>query len=112
MPCWDEPLERACHELIVEICDEASPRARREAAWRALLVHVAPHVAGWAASSPGLRRCGLTSADEGRSVLVGVRSRLSARGFENLSGYLARRRAAGDDDEETALLEGVARLAG
>lgn len=109
MLLWDE---RACHQLVVEICDDSLPRGQREAAWRALLVRVAPHIEAWAQSSPVLRRCGLTSADEARSVLVGVLSRLSARSFENLRAYLARRRAPEEDEEETALVEGVARLAG
>ncbi len=113
MQGWDGPFEKECHRLVVEVCDATLPAARRDAAWRELLVRVAPHVEAWAAASPVQRRVGLATPDDVRAVLVGVLSRMSARSFENLRGYLARQRPAPEDDEEeAALVEGLVRLAG
>lgn len=83
---------------------------QRQVAWRELMGKVAPHIEKWAASSPVLRRCGLTSEDEVRTVLVNVLSRINAKGFENLRGYLERRPVVAEEEDETALVEGIVRL--
>lgn len=107
---WDGPFEDECHRLVDRICDGGAPDDARNAAWRALLVQIAPHIEAWAAQSAVLRRCGLRSEDEVRSVLVGVMARMSARRFANLHAYRSQQPAPPEDDAEAALVEGIVRL--
>lgn len=107
---WDGPFEGECHRLVQRLCDGREPDDARNAAWRALLVAVAPHVELWATQSAVLRRCGLGAEDEVRSVLVGVMARMSAQGFANLHAYLSQQPATADDDVDAALVEGLVRL--
>ena len=108
---WDEPFEDECHRLVDRLCDGRVADDARNTAWRSLLVLVAPHIEAWAAQSAVLRRCGLGSEDEVRSVLVGVMTRMSARSFANLHAYLDQQPAPADDDVEATIVEGIVRLA-
>ncbi len=110
MTAWDAAFERACHRLVEEVCGGASAVAR-DRAWQALLTRVAGHVERWAATSPSLRRVGLTGEDEPRAVLVDVIDRLCHRDFANLRAYLARQAPDADEQAETDLVLGLARLA-
>jgi|GEM_PF-4706164 len=107
---WDAAFETECHHVVVAICTDSASEKQRQAAWRALMGKVAPHIEKWAGASPVLRRCGLSSEDEVRTVLVNVLSRLNAKGFENLRGYLARRPVMADEEDEVCLVESIIRL--
>jgi hypothetical protein len=111
MQLWDDAFDRGCHALVVQICDDALAVAQRDAAWKQLLARIAPHVEAFATASPVLRRCKLAQPDDVRAVLVAVLARLRAHGCENLRAYVARQPATGGDDEETALVEDLVRLA-
>jgi hypothetical protein len=106
---WDAAFEADLEPLVRAICDEARPAPARDAAWRELVVRVAPHVEAWAARSRLLRRCGLTSEDEPRNVLVEVLSRLARHRYESLRRYLERRAPEPEPTDEA--LELVDRLA-
>ena len=80
---WDAVFERSCRAQVERLC-AAGSSADRDRAWQALLTAVAPHIERWAATSPALRRVGLTGEDEPRAVLVDVIERMSDRDFANL----------------------------
>jgi DNA-directed RNA polymerase specialized sigma24 family protein len=82
---WDEAFDARVTALA------ADAAAGDAAAWRALLVAVAPELERWAARHPTLRRWRLTSPDDARAVLVGVIERLSARNKAALAEYTTRR---------------------
>jgi DNA-directed RNA polymerase specialized sigma24 family protein len=100
-------------ELIAAICDDTRAPEARDAAWRRLLVRLAPHVERWARESRLLRRCRLASEDDVRAVVVGVIERLSSRRFEALRRLDAREARTVDDDEEheAEVLDRVVRIA-
>jgi hypothetical protein len=110
MQPWDAAFEAECNHVVATICADGVSEKQRQTAWRSLMGKVAPHIEKWAAASPVLRRCGLSSEDEVRTVLVNVLSRLNAKGFDNLRGYLARKPAAAEEEAEAVLVEGVVRL--
>ncbi len=95
------------------MCDEARPAGARDAAWQELLVRLAPHLEAWARSNRLLRRCGLTSEDDVRGVVVGVIERLHGRRFEALRRFAARDAQPLDDADErdAEVLDRVLRVA-
>lgn len=107
---WDAVFERSCRAQVERLC-AAGPSADRDRAWQALLTAVAPHIERWAATSPALRRVGLTGEDEPRAVLVDVIERMSDRDFANLRAFLARQAPDADELAEAAMVEGLTRLA-
>lgn len=94
---WDEGFDRDCERVVARIVDAGAPMADRTAAWRELLVAVAPHVEHWATRHPTLRRWGLAGPDDARAVLVRVIERMAADGWSALARYGARRRLAEAD---------------
>jgi len=110
MQAWDATFENDCNRLVGAICADGVSEKQRQTAWRELMGKIAPHIEKWATSSPVLRRCGLSSEDETRTVLVNVLSRINAKGFENLRAYLARRPMLAEEEDEVALVEGIVRL--
>lgn len=88
---WDVILETSCNRLAERVCSRETSRDEREAAWQALLLHVAPFVESRVKRSRVLRRMRLNGVDEVRAVLVEVIARLRERDFANLRQYLARR---------------------
>ena len=80
----------------------------RPAAWRGLMVLLAPHVEAWARSNRLLRRCRLTGDDDARAVMVAVFERLAAGDHANLRAFAAREAAAAA--EADALMTELARL--
>jgi DNA-directed RNA polymerase specialized sigma24 family protein len=108
MTDWDQDFEAGCRERVLLACDGARPAREREAAWKALLVRIAPFLERWAARAPVLRRSGLASEDDARAVLVAVLARLSARDFANLRAFLGAQPPTDDDAE---IVESIVRLA-
>jgi hypothetical protein len=90
---WDAALEARCTDLAALA---AAPGGA--AAWRELLVVIAPEIEAWAARHPTLRRWGLAGQDDVRAVLVRVLERLAANHRASLAEYTARRAPAGPDD--------------
>jgi hypothetical protein len=107
---WDAAFERTCRDQVERLC-ATGVSAERDRAWQALLTAVAPHIERWAATSPALRRVGLTGEDEPRAVLVDVIERMSDRDFANLRAFLARQAPDADELAEAAMVEGLTRLA-
>lgn len=107
---WDAAFERSCRAQVERLC-AAGGSADRDRAWQGLLTAVAPHIERWAATSPALRRVGLTGEDEPRTVLVDVIERMSDRDFANLRAFLARQAPDADELAEAAMVEGLTRLA-
>ncbi|HVV88168.1 MAG TPA: hypothetical protein VHE35_34240 [Kofleriaceae bacterium] len=60
------------------------------AAWRELMVRIAPRIEGWARASYVLRRCRLAGDDDVRAVMVAVLERLAANDHANLRKFVAR----------------------
>lgn len=99
---WDAAFERqACERVARVITGDV-------AAWRALLVDVAPRIEAWAKGSRVLRRCRLAGDDDARAVMVDVLERLAAGDHANLRRFVARQPAAPADDD--ALLAEVVKL--
>lgn len=114
MTDWDQDFEAGCRERVQIACDVERPALEREAAWKALLVRIAPFLERWAVRAPILRRSGLASEDDARAVLVAVIARLSARDFANLRAFLGAQPtsgAPGEGDDEAEVVEAIVRLA-
>ncbi len=60
------------------------------AAWRELMLRLAPRLEGWARANKTLRRCRLVSPDDARTVMVDVFERLATNDHANLKLFLAR----------------------
>jgi DNA-directed RNA polymerase specialized sigma24 family protein len=110
---WREQFDREARARVATICDRALAPADRDAAWRELLIDIAPHVEEWASRSRTLRRCKLTGEDDIRGVLVEVMRRLAQHDFEALRAFVDQRppTAADElDDTEVRAIEQVVRL--
>jgi hypothetical protein len=110
---WSRELDTQARAFVASICDRAQPPAGRDAAWRELLIRIAPHIESWASRSRVLRRCNLTSEDDVRSVLVEVMRRLANHDFEILRAFRDRRPPSLDDErdaDEQDVIEKVVRL--
>jgi hypothetical protein len=97
---WTSDEDRRARGHVAVICDRARPPAERDAAWRALMIHVAPHIEEWARRSRILRRCKLTGEDDIRGVLVEVMRRLAHHDFEALRAFLDQRPPTAADELE------------
>lgn len=90
---WDAAFERRACERVARVIDGD------RAAWRALLVDIAPRIEQWAQGSFVLRRCRLAGEDDARTVMVDVLERLAADDHANLRRFAARQPAPrGEDD--------------
>ena len=102
---------------MVQALVDAAPGAERMRSWQALLVRIAPHIEGWAASSWQLRRWRLDGEDDARAVLVAVLDRLARDDHANLRRFIDRRAGQGpddavaDDEPELALVRRASRIA-
>lgn len=112
MSAWTPGFDRDARALVQRVLDGD------RAAWRDLMVRIAPRIEGWARGSYVLRRCRLAGDDDVRAVMVAVLERLAASDHANLRKFVARaelpapandlvsdvmrlgRLAADDDDEE------------
>ncbi len=93
MSVWDEGTERELTSLIARVV------TGDEAAWRSLMVALAPRFEDWAQTSRVLRRCRLATPDDARAVMVDAFERMVADDHANLRRFLAHqdREAAPDD---------------
>ncbi len=83
---WTKEFDRDCTDFVrVVVLDPVG----RDRAWKGLLERIGPWIESWAQHSVVLRRCGLTSEDESRSVLVNALVRLKANDFDNLRRFVA-----------------------
>jgi len=105
MSRWTGEVDDRARALIDGVLAGGAGRA---AAWRALMVLVAPHLEAWARGSRLLRRCRLAGDDDARAVMVAVFERLAADDHANLRAFAAREAAAAV--EADALLTDLARL--
>ena len=83
MSGWTPGFDRDAQALVQRVVDGD------RAAWRALMVRVAPRIEGWARGSFVLRRCRLAGDDDVRAVMVSVLERLAASDYANLRKFLA-----------------------
>lgn len=84
MSGWTPDSDREARALIQRVVDGD------RAAWRELMVRIAPRIEGWARGSYVLRRCRLIGDDDVRAVMVAVLERLAASDHANLRKFLAR----------------------
>lgn len=99
MSGWTPGFDRDARALVQRVVDGD------RAAWRELMVRIAPRLEGWARGSRVLRRCRLVSDDDARAVMVSVLERLAAADHANLRKFLARSELpAAPDDLVTAVL--------
>jgi len=105
MSRWTGEVEERARALIDGVLAGGDGRS---AAWRSLMVLLAPHLEAWARSSRLLRRCRLTGDDDARAVMVAVFERLVANDHANLRAFAAREADAGRDAD--ALLTDLERL--
>ena len=82
---WTDAFERECVPLIEAVLTRAPHERAR--AWRQLMANVAPYIERWAEQSFLLRRCGLATPDDARTVLVSVLARMQANDFANLRRF-------------------------
>jgi DNA-directed RNA polymerase specialized sigma24 family protein len=82
---WTPAFEAETCALVDQILASAD-----QAAWRALMVRVAPSLETWARGNRLLKRCRLAGDDDARAVMVTVFERLAANDFENLRRFVAR----------------------
>ncbi len=90
---WDAAFERRACERVARVIEGD------RAAWRALLIDVAPRIEDWARNSFVLRRCRLAGDDDARTVMVDVLERLAADDHANLRRFVARQAPAVHDDD-------------
>lgn len=100
---WDTTFESEVTALVVRVVDNDA------AAWRTLMVRIAPHLEAWARASRVLRRCRLANEDDARSVMVDALERLAADGYANLQRFLAHT-VPPDIEEPDDLVTEVVRL--
>ena len=81
---WTPAFDREARAIIERVV------AGDRAAWRELMLRLAPRVEGWARASYVLRRCRLAGEDDVRAVMVSVFERLAASEYANLKKFLAR----------------------
>jgi DNA-directed RNA polymerase specialized sigma24 family protein len=110
---WIKEFDGDCTDHIRIVVSDPE---RRDRAWKALLERIGPWIEHWAQSSVVLRRCGLTSEDESRSVMVNALVRLKANDFENLRRFVASlggAAAVSDANEasEELAIDGFSRIA-
>jgi len=84
VPGWTADFERDVVALVERLAGTRDP-----AAWRALMVKLAPRIEGWARHNRLLRRCRLAGDDDARAVMVSVLERLAANDYQNLVAFLA-----------------------
>lgn len=84
MSAWTPAFEAETCALVDQIL-RGDP-----AAWRALMVRVAPSLEAWARGNRLLKRCRLAGDDDARAVMVTVFERLAANDFENLRRFVTR----------------------
>jgi DNA-directed RNA polymerase specialized sigma24 family protein len=95
---------------VVRVCRDDGGVSNRDAAWKELLVRVAPFLERWARKSRVLRLSGSSLDDDARAVLVGVIARLRQRDFENLRRYLGAQPPTDLEDASAAAGTGVESL--
>ena len=110
---WDAALDRQCQAIVEKVCDPAASPADRGVAWKRLLLLLGPHLEQWCRQCRLLRRAGLATEDDARSVLVLVVTRLARDDFDNLRRWISRQRLADDAEQlETDAIERIVRLSG
>ena len=93
---WNHAFEQEAVSLVQRVV------AKDKAAWRTLMVKIAPRLEGWARHNRLLKRCRLSSDDDARAVMVTVLERLAANDYENLNNFLAHTEPAPPDDDLVA----------
>jgi DNA-directed RNA polymerase specialized sigma24 family protein len=97
---WTPGFDREARALVQRVIDGD------RAAWRELMVRIAPRIEGWARGSRVLRRCRLAGDDDVRAVMVSVLERLAANDHANLRKFVARADLpAAPDDLVTAVMK-------
>lgn len=104
MPVWDVAFETDAVALVERTV------AGDAAAWRDLLVAVAPRIEQWARGSRVLRRCRLDGEDDARAVMVDVLERLARDRHANLRAFLSRAALADPPDDLVADVVKLGRL--
>lgn len=83
MSPWTLEFEEATTGLVHKLVG-----TRDAAAWRSLMVRIAPRLEAWAKSNRLLRRCRLASDDDARAVMVAAFERLAANDYDNLRQFV------------------------
>ena len=96
MGAWNLAFEQEAVSLVQRVV------AKDKAAWRTLMVMIAPRLEGWARHNKLLKRCRLSSDDDARAVMVAVLERLAANDYENLKSFLAHTEPAPPEDDLVA----------
>lgn len=112
---WTAVVDREARARVGTICDRSLMPAARDAAWRELLIQIAPHIEEWARRSRVLRRCNFTGEDDARAVLVEVMRRLAQHDFETLRAFIEQRPPTAADEldtQEERAIDQVVRLLG
>jgi DNA-directed RNA polymerase specialized sigma24 family protein len=93
---WTHAFEQDAVSLVQKVV------AGDAAAWRSLMVKIAPRLEGWARGNRLLKRCRLAGDDDARAVMVSVLERLAANDYENLKAFLAHTEPAPPEDDLVA----------
>lgn len=96
MGAWNHAFEQEAVSLVQRAA------GKDLAAWRALMVKIAPRLEHWARHNKLLKRCRLSTDDDARAVMVAVLERLAANSYENLKGFLAHTEPAPPEDDLVA----------
>ena len=97
MGAWNQAFEQDLVTLVQRVA-----ASKDTAAWRSLMVKIAPRLEGWARHNKLLKRCRLSTEDDARAVMVAVLERLAANNYENLKAFLAHTEPAPPDDDLVA----------
>lgn len=101
---WNQAFETETCAVVARVV-EGGPG--QPAAWRSLMVRIAPHIEAWAKASRVLRRCRLAGEDDCRAVMVDVLERLASSDYANLRTFMARRATAVDGPADDLVAEVV-----
>ena len=103
MAAWTQIFELEVRAIVDQLIATGDP-----AAWRALMIRIAPRLETWARGNRLLRRCRLAGDDDARAVMVAALERLAASDHENLRLFVAQ---AAPREPEHDLVAEVVRLA-
>jgi len=101
---WNHAFEQEAVSLVQRVV------GKDLAAWRTLMVRIAPRLEGWARHNKLLKRCRLSTDDDARAVMVAVLERLAANEYENLKSFLAHTEPAPPEDDLVAQVIRLSKL--